>query len=304
MTLDLTMSLPGFDQLARLADKRPSPVPVVAAGGADPTVIAALSTALERGWVQPILTGPVADIERTAESEGTSLEGFELLEDERDSAHRAVACIRSGQAAVLMKGQIPTPSLMKGILDRERGLRTGRAIAQIVLMEIVRDDRSFLMADTGVLIAPTLDQKADLLRSLLTTARSLGVESPRVAVMSATEKPTDALPDTHEAVELSRRATTGEFGPCEVQGPLSFDLAYASEAGERKGIEGTVTGRADAMLFPNLLAANLTVKGIMYTADCRFGGILCGTSAPVVFMSRADSVETRLNSLAYALALL
>lgn len=298
------MSLPSFDDLARRADKRSSPVPVVAAGGADATVIAALSTASRRGWVRPLLTGPLADMERTAAAEGISLEGFELLEDERDSAVRAVGCIREGRAALLMKGQIPTPALMKGILDRENGLRTGRAIAQIVLMEIVRDSRRFLMTDTGVMVTPTLDQKVDLLQSVLAVARKLGVEAPRIAVMSATEKPTDAMPDTHEAVLLSQRAAAGEFGPCEVQGPLSFDLAYASEAGERKRIEGTVTGRADAMLFPNLLAANLTVKGIMYTADCRFGGILCGTSSPVVFMSRADSVETRLNSLAYALALI
>jgi len=298
------MSLPGFDELARLADARTEPVTVVAAGGADPTVITALSRAYACGWVRPVLTGPIADIERVAAGEHISLNGFELVADEADSAAAAVGCIRSGRAVVLMKGQIPTPSLMRGVLDRESGLRTGRAIAQIVLMEILRDRRRFLMTDTGVIVAPTLEQKVDLLQSLLDTARSLGAEAPRVAVMSATEKPTDAMPDTHEAAQLASRAAAGEFGPCHVAGPLSFDLAYASEAGERKRIEGDVTGRADAMLFPNLLAANLTVKGIMYTADCRFGGILCGAACPIVFMSRADSVETRLNSLAYALALI
>ncbi len=298
------MSLPGFDELARRADSRAEPVRVVAAGGADPTVLAALSRAFACGWVRPVVTGPIADIERVAAQERIALDGFELLEDEKDSAVAAVGCIRSGRAALLMKGQIPTPSLMKAVLDREQGLRTGRAIAQIVLMEILRDGRRFLMTDTGVMVAPTLEQKGDLLGSLLTVARRLGVEAPRVAVMSATEKPTDAMPDTHDAMELSRRGAEGEFGPCHVAGPLSFDLAYASEAGERKRIEGEVTGRADAMLFPNLLAANLTVKGIMYTADCRFGGILCGAACPIVFMSRADSVETRLHSLAYALALL
>jgi phosphotransacetylase len=193
---------------------------------------------------------------------------------------------------------------MKGILQKEQGLRTGRTICQVVLMEIVRDKRVFLLSDTGVTISPTLEQKGDILRSLLETARGLGQQRPRVAIMSATEKATEAMPDTLDAVELSRRSREGEFGDCVVEGPLSFDLAYAAEAGEKKKVAGEVTGASEAMLFPNLLAANLTVKGIMYTADCRFGGILSGAACPVVFMSRADTVQTRLNSLAFALRLL
>jgi phosphotransacetylase len=112
------------------------------------------------------------------------------------------------------------------------------------------------------------------------------------------------MPDTIDAVELTRRAVAGEFAHCVVQGPLSFDLAYAVDAGEKKKIDGSVVGSADAMLFPDLLSANLTVKAIMYTANCCFGGILCGTSCPVVFMSRADTTSTRLNSLAMSLRLL
>jgi phosphotransacetylase len=119
--------------------------------------------------------------------------------------------------------------------------------------------------------------------------------------MSATEKATDALPDSLDAAELQRRHEAGEIAGCIVQGPLSFDLAYAQDAGDKKRLAGSVIGAADAMLFPNLLAANLTVKAIMYTAECRFGGLLVGTSAPVVFMSRADSTQTRLNSLAFTL---
>ena len=109
------------------------------------------------------------------------------------------------------------------------------------------------------------------------------------------------MPETVEAAELTRRNQQGEFADCSIAGPLSFDLAYAAEAGARKRIEGSVVGAADVMIFPNLLSANLTVKAIMYTADCRFGGVLKGTSAPVVFMSRADDVATRLNSLAMTL---
>ncbi len=122
--------------------------------------------------------------------------------------------------------------------------------------------------------------------------------------MAATEIVKLSMPETVEAFELARRNQQGEFGDCLIEGPLSFDLAYAADAGSKKRVEGSVVGAADVMLFPNLLAANLTVKAIMYTADCRFGGVLRGTSAPVVFMSRADTTETRLNSLALALRIL
>jgi phosphotransacetylase len=124
-----------------------------------------------------------------------------------------------------------------------------------------------------------------------------------VAIVTASEKVNPAMPETVDAAELQRRGELGEFGKAFVQGQLSFDLAYATEAAAKKHIAGNVTGAADALVFPNLVSANLTVKGIMYTAHCRFGGVLKGVACPVVFMSRADSVETRMNSLALAVAM-
>jgi phosphotransacetylase len=124
-----------------------------------------------------------------------------------------------------------------------------------------------------------------------------------VALLGATEKTTPAMPDTLESTELARRNASGQFAGAVVEGPLSFDLAYSADASEKKRIAGEVVGAADALLFPNLVAANLTVKSMMYTARSRFGGVLCGLAAPVAFMSRGDSVETRLNSLALAVKL-
>jgi len=300
------MSLVGFDDLYRFAGSLPAPISVVAAGGADRTVLQALSLARQRGWVEPVLTGSAAEIRQLAADLRIDLAGFRIV-DAEEPASAAVAEVKAGRARILMKGQIATPSLMKAILSRETGLRTGRCICQVVLMEIPRDRRRFLMSDTGVTIRPTLDQKADIVRRLVEVATVLrGPDSDgpsRVAAMAASEKPSDAMPDTLDAAELARRNAAGDFRGCLVQGPLSFDLAYAADAGEKKKIEGGVVGAADAMLFPDLLSANLTVKAIMYTADCRFGGMLCGTACPVVFMSRADTTATRLNSLALTLRL-
>lgn len=298
------MSLKSFEQLYAAADQLETPVPVAAAGGADTTVIQALDLARRKGWVSPILTGDIQEIEERAKLLEIDLSPFQLIEDDPNSAAMAVKEVREGRAKLLMKGQISTPYLMKAILSKETGLRTGKAIGQIVLMEIAKDQRCFLLTDTGVTIEPNLQQKTELIESTVEVAQKLGCPTPRIGIMSATEKVTDALPDTKDAEQLVQQGSQGNFGDCLIQGPLSFDLAYAVDAGVKKGIAGDVTGAADAMIFPNLLAANLTVKGIMYTADCQFGGILCGTTSPVVFMSRADSVKTRMNSLAYALQLI
>jgi len=298
------MPLIGFDGLYRLADGLAFPVPVVAAGGADPTVLQALSLAMRRGWVEPVLTGPAEAIRTLAADLQIDLTGFRLV-DAEEPASAAVAEVKAGRALALMKGQIATPALMKAVLSREGGLRTDRSICQVVLMEIPRDRRRFLMSDTGITIQPTLEQKADILRSLAEVATRLrepgSADPPRIAAVAATEKASEAMPGTLDAVELMRRQAADGFPNCLVQGPLSFDLAYAADAGDKKRIAGDVVGAADAMLFPDLLSANLTVKAIMYTADCRFGGVLCGTASPVVFMSRADTTATRLNSLALSL---
>jgi phosphate butyryltransferase len=299
------VSLQSFDELSAAADRAAARVPIVAAGGADRTVLEALSAAHRRGWVAPIITGSESDIRTAAEAASIDLAPFRIVPSE-EPATAAVAEIRAGRAALLMKGQIATPALMKTVLSREAGLRTERVIGQVVLMEIARDNRRFLLTDTGITIQPTFEQKLDLLRGIVDVARGLwrpdaGPAVPKVAVMSATEKAGDGMPDTLDAAELQRRNAAGEIPGCVVEGPLSFDLAYASDAGEKKRQSGSVVGAADAMLFPNLLAANLTVKAMMYTADCRFGGVLIGTTHPVVFMSRADTTATRLNSLALTL---
>jgi phosphotransacetylase len=202
-----------------------------------------------------------------------------------------------------MKGQIPTPQLLHAMLQPDSGLRTDRVICQVVLLEL-RDGRRLLLADTGICIQPTLEQKADILRSAADVARALGADRPRIAVMAASESVTEAMPETLDAAELQRWCEAGKLGDCLVQGPLSFDLAFAADAAAKKRLGGAVAGAADVLLFPNLLSANLTVKAIMYTADCRFGGVLCGAACPVVFMSRADSTATRLQSLALALRIL
>jgi phosphotransacetylase len=295
------MPLCNFDQLYQDADQR-GPVIVAVAGGAEDTVLEALRTAIDRDWIRPLVFGDEPAIRRVAATRAIDLDGFTII-DTDDPAIAAVGQVRRGQAQMLMKGQVSTPSLMRAVLDPVAGLRSGRVICQVVLLEIRPSGRRLLLADTGVCIRPTLQQKADILGSAVAVAGALGEERPRVAVLAATEMVTDTMPETLDAAELQRLAQEGTIPGCVVQGPLSFDLAYAAEAGSRKKVEGSVIGAADILLFPDLTSANLTVKAIMYTADCRFGGVLCGAACPIVFMSRSDATATRLNSLALALKL-
>ena len=299
------MPIDGFKRLYHDADQRSSPATVAVAGGDDPTVLEAMRIACDSGWVRPILVGPESHTKVLAAEHEIALDDFTLVHAEADTiAASAVAVVRRGGAQALMKGQIDTPALMKAVLNHDSGLRTGRVVCQVVLMELPRDRRRFLLADTGISVQPSVDERIDILRSAVEVAEALWEPSPKVALMAATETVKPAMPETVEAADLVARGRRGEFGDCVIEGPLSFDLAYAADAGHKKRIEGSVVGSADIMLFPSLLSANLTVKAIMYTADCKFGGVLKGTSAPVVFMSRADSTETRLNSLALTLRML
>jgi len=296
------MPLPSFELLFQAAGRRKSKARVAAVGAADLTVLEAVSKAHTRGWISPILVGAKDEILRLAETTQIDVSAMRIIDSDQP-ATAAVAEVRAGRADMLLKGQINTPDLMRAVLNVDQGLRTGKTLCQVVLMEIPNQRRQFLLSDTGLCIEPNFRQKTEILESLISVARGLGEPNPKVAVMSASEKTSQAMPDTLEALELQRLNEAGEFPGATVQGPLSFDLAYAADAGDKKRIGGAVVGAADAMLFPNLLAGNLTVKAIMYTSDCQFGGIVCGAACPIVFMSRADSTTTRLNSLALALTL-
>ena len=190
------MPLDGFDSLYRDADARTEPVSVAVAGGDDPTVLEAMRIACDSGWIRPIVVGPEP---RSSDAESTRSLGRLHDPARRRRGDGAVAKVRSGRARAVMKGQIATPALMKAVLDHTGGLRSGRVICQVVLMEIPRDDRRFLLADTGICVQPNLDERIDILRKPIEVADALGAEKPKVALMAATETVKPSMPETVEA---------------------------------------------------------------------------------------------------------
>jgi phosphate butyryltransferase len=214
-----------------------------------------------------------------------------------DSAMDAAAAVRSGEADALMKGAIDSSTFLQAVLDRHRGLRSGSLVSHVAVIEAF--GRLLLLTDGGIVLNPTLEEKSKIIVNAVPIANGLGIEMPKVAVLAAVEKPNSKMPETIDALALSQMGLPG----CLVQGPLAMDNAVSPQAAAAKGITGPVAGLADVLLVPSVLVGNILAKGIMYFADCRFGGVVAGTSRPVMFLSRSDTAQTKLNTIALGVLL-
>ena len=215
----------------------------------------------------------------------------------RETAIEAVEAVRDGRADVLIKGSVDTRTLMRAVLDPDKGLRTGSLISHVAVLEAA--GRLLLVTDSGICINPTLDEKVEILRNALPVAHRLGFECPKVAVLAMVESVNPEMPETVDADALSKMDIPG----CVVQGPLALDLAVSKRAAETKNVTGPVAGQADILLVPSVLVGNIFCKGIVYFAASRFGGVVAGTSHPVAFLSRSDNMDAKLNTIALGILL-
>lgn len=285
----------------RQAAQKRGRVTVAVAGAADHAVLEAVVGAHRLGLAEFILTGDGEEIARGLTVLGSRPEDHRVVPcaTPAESAARAVAFCTGGSAGVLMKGFVETSVFMRALLAREAGLRTGRVLAQVGVYEIAGLNRLLLIADVGVVPYPNRQQQLDILRDALDVAAVLGVARPRVAALSAVEKPTPDLPDSLDAEALAAAARDLQL-PCDVAGPLALDAAVSPEAAAHKGIRGPVAGRADILLVPNLPAGNMLAKSLVYLGTAKHAGVVAGAAVPVVLTSRSDSPEAKLNSLALA----
>ena len=214
-----------------------------------------------------------------------------------DNAMDAAAAVRNGDADALMKGTIDSSTFLHAVLDRHRGLRSGSLVSHVAVIEAF--GRLLLLTDGGIVLNPTLDEKSKIIINSVPIANGLGIEMPKVAVLAAVEKVNSKMPETIDALALSQMDLPG----CVVQGPLAMDNAVSPQAAAAKGITGPVAGLADVLLVPSVLAGNILAKGIMYFGGCPFGGVVAGTSRPVMFLSRSDTAQTKLNTIALGVLL-
>lgn len=283
----------------RAREAGPKRVAVVDAD--DDVALTAAADALEQGIARPVLVGDAAAILRRADALGLRrLVAEAELVDAPDPSARAARLARDGGASILLKGHVRTDVLLKAVLDKEAGLRIGALLSDVLLYEDARDGVRRLVAvtDGGLNVAPTLDQKAQIVRNAVAVLHRLGIARPRVAVLSATEAVSASVPSTVDAQELTRMGAAGELGEAEVFGPLALDNALLESAARIKGIASPVAGHADVLVVPNIEAGNLLGKSAKYLGGSACAHVVVGAKVPILIPSRVESSEDKVNSIA------
>ena len=273
---------------------------------AHPCEVSALTGALDAARLKlivPILVGPAAKIASVAKEAGLALDGVRIVDvpHSHAAAAKAVELVRAGEAEVLMKGSLHTDELMSAVVAKEVGLRTGRRISHVFLMDVPTYPKVLIITDGAINIAPTLEDKVDIVQNAIDLARSLDVALPKVAILSAVETVTSKMPSTIDAAALCKMAERGQITGGLLDGPLAFDNAISREAARTKGIRSEVAGDPDILLAPDLEAGNSLAKQLTFLANADSAGLVLGARVPIILTSRADSVRSRTASCGVAL---
>jgi phosphate butyryltransferase len=278
------------------------PLAIVVAGAESDTALTAVAHARRKRIAEGILVGGARGIRARLQALGEDPDRYRIVEaaSDADAARRAVALVRSGEAAVLLKGRIKTGDLLHGVLDRTAGLREGRLLSDVLVAEhpLSEEPRLVGVTDGGVNVAPTLAQKKEILANAVALFRRLGVARPRVACLCAVETVTPAMPHTLDAQALAEANAAGELPGCVVSGPLALDNALSEDAARAKGIDHPVAGRADVLLVPTIEAGNALGKAFTYLAKRPVAHVIVGARAPVLIPSRVERAEDKLFSIA------
>jgi phosphate butyryltransferase len=297
------MHIQNFSDLRRLAQERdPARVAVVMAD--DEVALSAIAKAISLKIASALLIGDEAAIKaRLATLEKpipADQMDFVFAATAQEAASKAVALCSNHEAGVLLKGHIRTDQLLHAVLDKQNGLRTGRLLSDVLLYEDTLSGVRRLVGatDGGINVLPTLEQKKQIIANAVAVMHALGFDRPRIALMSASEAVTGAMPSTVEAKALTEMAARGEFGECEVFGPLALDNALLESAAQAKGITSPVAGHADVMVVPNIEAGNILGKAVKYFGGSQCAHVVVGAKVPVLIPSRVESADDKLNSVA------
>ncbi|PTV93793.1 phosphate butyryltransferase [Rhodobacter aestuarii] len=266
------------------------------------TALEGAMIAAERGLIRPILIGKPEKIEAAAKALGKSLADYEVLEmmTHRDAARQAVALVHEGRAQAIMKGHLHTDDLLRPMLDKQTGLRVGRRFTHVFVMDVPGVSHPLLVTDAAINIAPDLATKVDICQNAIDLAISLGMETPKVGVLSAVETVNPSMPSSIDAALLSKMAERGQIKGGVVDGPLAMDNAVDIGAARTKGLRGPVAGQADVLVVPGIDAGNMLAKQLAYISHAEAAGVVLGARVPVILNSRSDSAMARLASAAVA----
>jgi len=294
----------GTGKYERLLERCKSlePVPTAVAHPCEKSALAGAIEAGELGLITPILVGPAAKIEEIAKAAGIHLGNTEIVEAPHShaAASKAVELVRQGKAELLMKGSLHTDELLGAVVARETGLRTGRRISHVFIMDVPTYHKVLVVTDAAINIAPVLEDKVDICQNAIDLARSLGLEKPKVAILAAVETVNSKMPATLDAAALCKMAERGQITGGVLDGPLAFDNAISKQAAEIKGIQSAVAGDPDILLVPDLEAGNILAKQLSFLANADSAGLVLGARVPIILTSRSDTVRSRIASCAVA----
>ena len=297
-----TQEVTNFTELRRRAQQLgPKRVAIVVAD--DDVALTAADSALNLEIAIPVLIGNERAIRTKAEALGLSrliAEAEFVSVSTDDAATRAAHMAGDGQVGLLLKGHLRTDELLRAVLDKKTGVRTGRLLSDVLLYEdkLAGEPRLVGVTDGGLNVLPNLEQKKQIVHNAIEVLQCLGRDRPKIAVMSATEVVSDSVPSSVEARLLTEMATAGEFGTAEVFGPLALDGALLESAARMKGIQHSVAGHADCMVVPNIEAGNLLGKAVKYLGGSQCAHVVVGAKVPILIPSRVESVDDKVNSIA------
>jgi phosphate butyryltransferase len=285
-----------FNDLVKEASRKKTTICVAAAE--DQAVLEAVKMATDFGMVESLLVGDSTKIKKIAEDIG--LVDYDIIhcDSPEDSVAAAVKAIRDNKAHVLMKGLVNTSVYLRGILNRQQGLRTGRLLSLVAVYELPGYHKLIYATDSGVNVAPNLEQKKEILINTLTAMNAMGFENPKVAALTANENVDPKVSATVDAAGLVTMVEKGEIPPCVIEGPIAFDVAFSKEAAEHKGIDSKIAGDLDVLLFPNIETGNALGKSWLHFNNAKWAGIVLGATHPIILGSRSDTPEIKLNSIA------
>jgi phosphotransacetylase len=281
------------------------PVATAIAHPCEETALAAALQAREQGLIAPILVGPAAKIREVARAGGMQLGEVRIVDAPHShaSATAAVDLVRRGEAELLMKGSLHSDELLSAVVAKETGLRTGRRVSHVFVMDVPTYHKVLVITDAAINIAPTLEDKVDICQNAIDFARSLGLARPKVAILSAVETVTSKIPSTLDAAALCKMADRGQITGAVLDGPMAFDNAISAEAAKIKGIKSAVAGDPDILLVPDLESGNMLAKQLSFLAGADSAGLVLGARVPIILTSRADTVRSKIASCAVAVLL-
>lgn len=296
------MTYATFEQLESQVFKKAKKRRVAVVEAADTHVLEAVRHAVEVGLVEPLLFGRRAEIESRLASMDMDITAWEIADsaDPGSAALQAGIAVKEGRADFILKGLIATGQLLKGLFKEETGFRTGRLISHMNIVQLRTYPKLLALCDAAINIAPTLEQKKDILQNAVDALTRMGIAQPKVAVLASAETVNEKMPESVDAAALKRMNQQGEITGCVVEGPISYDLAVCRESAETKGYESPVAGDADLLVCPNIVTANVLIKCLRHSAEALTAGIVIGGRVPVVLNSRAASAQDKYRTMILA----